>query len=380
MGVAFQFPREFVPQVVAVCADLLSKAPGAYIPNTEELTTVLHAALWASIQRDEDRGAVFSISISPKDSSSRVLALKNPIELSAESLLKFAVATIAEESAVHVGTEDGQLQIFGVDTLLGTNSPVWIEVRGPAMLVVKAGRRSGSVAVIAGSVAALIDREYYRRYQFVSDEGQFGFDLQRDREHRITRVVQSMVNYGHGGTILLVPDETSVSSLPLDLLYPLDGAFPGLRRVDDGVKSSMSALAIVGRSEQELREAHGEFHSMSLLRDRYAAAVAKTTSVDGATLLTHDGSLLGFGAKIRTSNKELFVQRTRPIVGEPTWTDAVGEFGGTRHQSAARFVAEAPADAVWYAVVASQDGRLSIVSRDEQGGPIKCLEHAEWLF
>lgn len=375
MLVLLRFPRDFVPRIITASKQLVPDARD-YVPECANLTRVLEAALWASVQRDEDRPMLFSISISPKDSPSRVLALQTPMDLTPSALLKFAVATTAEETAVHVGVENGQLRIFGVDTLLGTSSAVSIEVRGPAQLVVKA--RGTSIAVVAGNTAALIDRSYHGRFRFGNARNQIE-ERPSEREDRLTRVVQGMLSCGHGGTILLIPKFAELTALPIDLLYPLESAFLGLRDADEGMKSSLDAL-VEGRSGPELREAHGDVRFKTLLRERYSSAVAKTTSVDGATVLTYDGLLLGFGAKIRSNKTELSVHRRRPIEGEEEVVDFVEDFGGTRHQSAARFVADVPVDIECHAVVASQDGKLSILSRGSRSSVVNCLEHAEWLF
>jgi hypothetical protein len=69
------------------------------------------------------------------------------------------------------------------------------------------------------------------------------------------------------------------------------------------------------------------------------------------------------------------IQRRRPTLAHATSVD-LAEFGGTRHQSTARFVGKHKGSR---AIVVSQDGKVSILSHV---GPdeVHCLEHAEWIF
>jgi DNA integrity scanning protein DisA with diadenylate cyclase activity len=55
----------------------------------------------------------------------------------------------------------------------------------------------------------------------------------------------------------------------------------------------------------------------------------------------------------------------------------LSDLGGTRHQSAAQFVFD-QRDA--FAIVASQDGRISVVSWDSERKMVSVFRHAEYLF
>jgi hypothetical protein len=102
--------------------------------------------------------------------------------------------------------------------------------------------------------------------------------------------------------------------------------------------------------------------------------VVRTTALDGAAVVSCEGALLAFGCKVRLTNTPE-IRRTRPTVA-PTQQVKLTDFGGTRHQSAARFVGRHPGTR---AIVCSQDGTVSILNH---GGPdiVDCLEHAEWTF
>ena len=76
--------------------------------------------------------------------------------------------------------------------------------------------------------------------------------------------------------------------------------------------------------------------------------------------------VLAFGVKITRRKGSPSVERitvTEPIVGRDSTIVAPGQFGGTRHLSAAQFVHD-QRDAV--ALVASQDGRFTIFRWSEE--------------
>jgi hypothetical protein len=93
---------------------------------------------------------------------------------------------------------------------------------------------------------------------------------------------------------------------------------------------------------------------------RAVSGIAGLTAVDGATILSADYELLGFGAKIarrQGSPQVAFVTVTEPIAGRAAEVVEPAHLGGTRHLSAAQFVHD-QRDAI--ALVASQDGRFTI--------------------
>jgi hypothetical protein len=88
--------------------------------------------------------------------------------------------------------------------------------------------------------------------------------------------------------------------------------------------------------------------------------VAGLTAVDGATIISTEYEVLGFGAKITRRRGSASVERvamTEPIEGHGIHYVAPVEIGGTRHLSAAQFVFD-QRDAM--ALVASQDGPFTI--------------------
>ena len=91
--------------------------------------------------------------------------------------------------------------------------------------------------------------------------------------------------------------------------------------------------------------------------DTLADNVAQLTAVDGATVVSHDLALIGFGAMIKETSLSFDVVEIDPLDHEDYINrSSVEKIGNKRHQSAARFIQE-QRDAV--ALVVSQDGNVT---------------------
>jgi hypothetical protein len=111
-----------------------------------------------------------------------------------------------------------------------------------------------------------------------------------------------------------------------------------------------------------------------------AQLIAQATAVDGATVITKDFSLITLGAKIEKSSPDV---PDTVLVSEP-FEDSrkpksrpLSDLGGTRHQSAAQFVFDQHKA---FAIVASQDGRISLANWDTKEEKVSVLQHAEYLL
>lgn len=110
--------------------------------------------------------------------------------------------------------------------------------------------------------------------------------------------------------------------------------------------------------------------------------IGQLTAIDGATIITYDLGVLAFGAKIKSKNSE--ISPFSVVLSEPFENSffsgievSVSQLGGTRHQSAAQFAFDQNAS---MAIVASQDGKVTIFARDDCPGTTNALTHVELLF
>lgn len=379
METKFELPPGFVRVVHdAIVERLHLRADCAdHVPTVEELAAALQVALWASLLRVEDQPVKFTINLRPGTIPSRAMPLQHSIELGAAQLATLSTATLPGVSAVHVGRSAGRrLEIFGIDTLEGNASAVRVEVQGPASIAIKAG--SATVAFIYGHEAEVLDPAVYSKYLFVDSTYPFENEAAAERERRFFDIARAMHAQVRGGTLLVLgakdsnlgPSQLAES---LESHYELQQPFDGLREIDAEETDILRALKLAS-SASEARALLLRLRAAELSHSQYLAGVVRTTAVDGAALVSAEGALLAFGCKVLLMNTPK-IRRTRPTVAASRQVELT-DFGGTRHQSAARFVGH---HAGTRAIVSSQDGTLSILNH---AGPdeVDCLEHAEWAF
>src|SRR6185503_5492982 len=188
---------------------------------------------------------------------------------------------------------------------------------------------------------------------------------------------------GHGGTLLIVPDDSGSWEASLDpFAYRLAKPDTTIR---DGIRQQLLMAQARAQATGEVSKLDIPEETKQLLMKSLPAApldmvdvvrpTAALAAVDGAVVVTQDLRVLGFGAKIAAGNVTtvnifLPLQGSQDVVATP-----VERCGGTRHQSAARFV-NANRDAV--AVVISQDRHLSVFSWDDTMDAVVMVRRAEW--
>ena len=95
------------------------------------------------------------------------------------------------------------------------------------------------------------------------------------------------------------------------------------------------------------------------------ALVARLTAIDNAVLLDTDLGLRGFGVQVIEGDApEMVFEHTDPYSGS-VHVDDLSTFKGTRHPAGVIFCMRQQREAA--ALIASQDGRLSLVVKDPRG-------------
>ncbi|MDB5014966.1 MAG: hypothetical protein JWQ25_3168, partial [Daejeonella sp.] len=165
-----------------------------------------------------------------------------------------------------------------------------------------------------------------------------------DSVNILIQLAVSMRAHKHGGTLLVVPSGSSNwrESILQPMKYSVLPAFCGL---SDLIK-------------QDNTQRVNSFWQSELIRE--IESIGGLTAVDGATIISDQHELLGFGGKIiRPRGKDMVEQIvvTEPIVGGGAVIVNPANSGGTRHISAAQFVHD-QRDSL--ALVASQDGHFTV--------------------
>jgi hypothetical protein len=362
--------------------------------TAEQFRTLIEAAFWASLREDEGRPTRVRIAVVPVGmSASSSYSLQRPLPYSERSIAKLAPAVPPHGCIIATLTAEG-ISMIGIEANAAIDpvTGVLVESYGPGVVRVGLGAFQPYV-VFSGpntvfteaprhtTLAAHLQRILGRPFP-TSDllEAQAGW-------HEclaLADLARELVNGGHGGTLLVVPEERGDWMSSLDP-YPFQ-----LARADTSVPDAI-------RSELRTTASHGDaihrLYACSLSDDEKVAIMAGMTptswnrqdmtriaslaAVDGAVVVGPDVRIFGFGAKIKIREQgPVNVCMFQPEPGKQEIVPIdLEELGGTRHQSAVRFVG-AHHDTI--AIIASQDRRLSVAGWNEEHRSVFVLRDVQW--
>lgn len=336
----------------------------APVPPVEVVETIIEAAFWASLRREEGLDPKTSLAFLEPAHTPRPMRFAQSFGLEIDALTKLAPAV--ERPGIHLGIcHDGaDLRVWGTTRDLPAFCFV-VEVVAPGLLVVKHSRPQESgkfvnVAVLEGDRIKILNE----RAASLPDcpgvvSSLFGLETDRKRNELTNVLIQlavSMRAHGRGGSLLVVPSGTD--QWRQSILKPLKY----------GVSPPFDELADLVRSADEEKRKRAWQESLR----RAVAMVGGLTAVDGATIINDRYEVLAFGAKITRRDGNQRVEQvivTEPVLGNSPEKLNPAQLGGTRHLSAAQF-AQDQKDAL--ALVASQDGNFTVFA----WSPCEAMVHA----
>jgi len=324
----------------------------APVPELETIESMIDAAFWASLRREEGYVPTISLAFVASEQASRPMRFERPIPLAPQWLTRLSAAV--ERPGVHLGVwrVDGELLVWGAARQLPPFSFV-LEVIAPGLLVIKHSPGEGSgkfmnVAVLEGDQIKIIEQSPTTVTDcpgvLISLLGLESQAAGEDSGGVWIQIAASMRQHGRGGSLLVVPSGSQAwrESILQPMTYAVDPPFAALAELLDKDPAE--------RPRRRWQDA----------LTRTVDAVAGLTAVDGATILTDRYELLSFGAKIVRRPGFAQVSRlivTEPIEGSTPETVEPAVLGGTRHLSAAQFTHD-QRDAI--AMIASQDRRFTV--------------------
>lgn len=318
-------------------------------PDLETATTIIDAAFWASLRREEGRTPLISLAFVPPEQVTEPLTFSRSLPVLPQTLTQLAPAV--ERPGIHLGVwhEQNELRVWGATRNLPAHCLV-LEVIAPGLLVAKHSRsteESGkfiNIAVIEGDQIKIIDQHAAHEPDCPAMlTSLLGLEAATTPANPLNQLAISMRGHGRGGSLLVVPDDSQDwrESILTPITYEVVPPF-----------SALAELMTVGPN--------GRRRQWQEALRRTIDKVAGLTAVDGATIITNRHRVLAFGAKIlrrRGSPQIDRVLATEPIRGTAPVTIEPSQLGGTRHLSAAQFVYD-QRNAI--ALIASQDGRFTV--------------------
>jgi hypothetical protein len=316
--------------------------------------------------QEEGKYHRFSLALCPQEFTSDPFVFESRVPLEAAVLARLAPAFGPQENFLGVWLDEhGELLIWGFTPSPGISLAVRVHEPGQVLVSFDFGM-AGFTAYISGS-----------RTEFV-DPSNLPTNLRRPelegRGDDHAQIAKFMRSLKCGGTLLLVSAESSWAD---SIHQPVTFIGPPYDKIKNDIIYRDKIL------ESELNKDPLTSHQARSARedaDKSLEAIGNLTAVDGATLVTFDLVVLAFGAKIKAKDVDHKPERlviSEPFEGSVEREIGLAELGGTRHQSAAQFVFDQK-DAI--AIVASQDGRLSVLGWDRTEGRVAVIRPAEFAL
>lgn len=338
--------------------DLLKWQVDDVIPDEEQLSKLIEVALAASIKKEEGRSLAFTIGFhnlkAPTDDPSLYL-FATPLKLSVEQLFKLA-PSLENTLALVVKVVDNELKIIGLYSKLDYNSniPVQIKVLDPGEILV--ALLSQNIAKISLTEITFITNPYdhYDPSVWVG----FPFSPKPWVDPYILLVRHTLMKMrllGHGGCLIIL-DNNNQNIPHTEVLYPIVTQSSFVTNIVKSLAKSMFEEFNKGTLTPWNNIPTGFVNEIETV----AQIMAQLTCVDGATLLTREFELIGYGVKLTSpADTDFFIEERNCMTGRTSRHD-VKTMKGTRHQSAARFVYNTH-NAL--AFVVSQDRNITVLCR-----------------
>jgi hypothetical protein len=337
--------------------------PPETIPSVEQLSDLVQTTFWASLEREEGRPLRFTVNFMPPEpGSEELVAFDEPLPYQGRELTKLAPAVGEGRGTLFVAPFEREgLKIWGLGAR--ASAPVSVKAIDPGSIIVKFEKTN--VAAVSRAEALLIRDPHLTLNsviwsRFAPDRNEAVYDAWADaRRNAILETVKRMRSLGHGGTLIVVPDGSQwQESIRTPITYSGSVSFNPFREAV--------------RRLRELREKGGhtwadEMYWWTTMVEA-SRVLSRLTAVDGATIVTYDLSVIGFGAKLQPARGSAGPPEVLNIdpLDHDGWFGSMTleQLGGTRHQSAARFVSEQKGA---IAFVVSQDGEVTAIVWYESG-------------
>jgi hypothetical protein len=348
---------------------------GGDLPDAGELRVLLETAFFASLNEEEGRRLGFTLAwTSNAGAEHEAFELARPIAATPKSVAKLAPATTREATAIAVRREGSGLVLWA---LLQHNEarepPLTIHALGPGVL--KVVHRGIPRALYTGGQILALEPEHPVESPARRLTATFAC-WSRDadpvtridaRAALVTRVAARALEHAHGGMILVVPADVEPEGVRVHYAIRA-GADVLLRRYAELVGSLPPGerLARIAASRARRPDGHMNVRDEAQLRAAEAVEfVARLTAIDNALLLDTDLRVRGFGVQVIEGQALPYEFRHRDPYSNDAHLDDLSTFKGTRHPAGVVFCLRQPGQAA--AIIASQDGRLSLATKDVRG-------------
>jgi hypothetical protein len=285
----------------------------------------------------------------------KVMRFATPRPFATRELVKLAVTGI--DGRIYSATsvlEDGTIATSGLAREgynAGQDPFVKIVASRPGCLSIRSGDQL-LLEYERGSIVSIDDDEgfiwgpVHVALRAIAERADVDQDVLTPYLQAVGFLVREIVAHGHGGILIISPEEQPAIAAPAPYRMVLDSSLAAL-------------LRLAWRSGKRKEAAFGQLLRGAFLTEaeRVVEELVRLTAIDGAVLLNRELALMAFGV-ILPVGPEIPVVVTAPG-GRERFVDFSTR--GTRHRASATYAAAHPGSVVF---VVSEDGQVSCLFRD----------------
>lgn len=369
--------------------------PPSFVENSPVLTggqiaTFLDTAFWSSLLANEGRSTHVRIAAAARQTFMGMPQFSTPVPYEEAQIAKLGPAVpprgclLVDPTKMEIWAISRQQLTFDTTMTLDVVRPGVVQVGvGPyRTFMVFAGRKATQVLASGNTDLPHSIRTALRKV--IPTDDMLETQAVWREALALADVARNVRANGHGGALLLVPDEDDGWSSCID---PLGFRFD-IRdsSIPDSIRSALKRMNKYGKALQKILQTDlpdaDKFVVASNVSpndwvDRNAIdAIARLAAVDGAVMLTSGARVIGFGAKINVKGPPPCVLWIGPgSERQKVNSCELENLGGMRHQSAARFVG---ANHNCAALVVSEDGPMSFMSWHAEWECVLVVKNVDW--
>jgi hypothetical protein len=355
----------------------------------DQAATALDVAFWAGLGFNEGRATRTRLLFADPDLLLEPLRFDTPVPYEPTRIVRLAPA-VPEGGCI--GVSPRAMLMWGLSPTDPGSSVNALSVftAAPGVLHIRIGPlrpfavvSSGRAVILAEGALALPDELRRRLKKSITGE-----DIRKTQATwreclLLAALARRIMQRGNGGTLLLVPSTSGEWERSVEIAHRFANPDTALRDSvaremrEDARNGIATRLAASDLPEALKWQAIGSIPQHLSEEAAALRRVAPYASVDGAVIVSRDLEVVGFGAKIVVPpDVATHVFISGPHVGpHRIERRPVEDTGGTRHQSAARFVGANPDSVV---IVISHDRHVSLFFWDAGLGGVSMIRNVEW--
>jgi hypothetical protein len=358
--------------------DLEERMLAATLPRPENFAEFMQAVFFGSLVAEEGRVHKFSVVLAPAENLFKPYEFLEPRKLTPDEIGKLAPALENQAAAFWCwSAENDQVMLRGFTSFTGAS----FQVRStkPGELLCWHGYGEDRAIVSATGFRFVDTGRFSLARALVPEEEVRGLEHDAEilarvkgtsRASELEKVAARMRYHRHGGTILVVPSDNKWrASVSTSALWPHQ-PYSAIREDLEAADKHPPSLFEEGFWERASRES----------ADRSLWLLSRITAVDGAVVISRELDVFAVGAKIHPAQpgrRPEMVAVSEPFEDSQLREETLQDLGGMRHQSAAQFVFDQRRS---IAIVASQDGRVSVFYWDEDRDCVGVVRNLEAIF